>query len=188
MWIWHPCSIYCPYFQSKNAISLKICWNSFKHRLNTCHNSCSKTSINCRAIKAAGLNWQWKKLAQTNGSNKNVICLGGFGELPWSGTTHKQISYTVSICNESATDIDWNERFINVIASFYSDHWSESEMYKKKKKIHYISSVWKHISLNLITASYTITASIDFDSLSLWKETPWGRFVWGRAMSTFFFS
>lgn len=27
------------------------------------------------------------------------------------------ISKTASICNESATDIDWNERFINVIAS-----------------------------------------------------------------------
>lgn len=48
-----------------------------------------------------------------------------------------QISTTASICNESAADIDWNERFINVIASLILiiDLFLKGKKKRRKKKL-----------------------------------------------------
>lgn len=128
MWILPCCTISFHYFQSK-MLFLWIGSYSSQHRINTCHNSCCETSINCQAMeegkkrkKEAGFNWEWKKLAQTNRCNKYVICLGRFGELPWSGLQlystchHRQIDKQPSFNLYWISHRHWLECFITVIA------------------------------------------------------------------------
>lgn len=127
-------------FPKQNAISLdRIDWYSFKHKINACHNSCCKTSINCQAIKIADFNWEWKKLAQTNRSNKNVICLGRFGELPWSGWQlyctchHRQVDKQHSFKLYWISHRHWLERVFHKCNCLCdSDHWSKSEQLSMK--------------------------------------------------------
>ncbi len=118
------CTTSFHYFQHK-MLFLWICCYSFKHRINTCHNSCCKTSINCQAIKRQALtenerrNWHrpieatkmssvWEDFESSHEVACNYIA---------HVTTDKWINNTRSICHESATDIDWNDCFMNVIAS-----------------------------------------------------------------------
>lgn len=71
-----------------------------------------------------------------------------------------QISRAARICKER--DIDWNERFINVIASLIPI----IDLLLKGERKH----VWKRVSLRMLTgATGNITLLIGFDGLLLQK-------------------
>lgn len=66
-----------------------------------------------RPIDATKMSSVWEDLESSHEVARNYIA---------HVTADEQTNNTLSIGNESATDIDWNECFINVIASLIQDH------------------------------------------------------------------
>lgn len=142
MWRYHQCvnSVLLRRISTNfNFIWRALC-GLFSHRINTCHNSCCKTSIHCQAIK--------KKLASSENEKnwhrpieaaKNVICLGRFGELSWRGLQlyctchHRQVDKQHSFSLYWMSLRNWLQWvFHNCNCLFDSDHWSKSERLSKK--------------------------------------------------------